>query len=403
MAEWKSKRLVGGGGPIELRRKLANALPDWQVFVRRTDGRSEQFTFRHRHQVALLAGAALVALWAGVATTILVTQPDRLAARERQLEDMIASTRSTQQRMASTEKLVGDLAQQVEVVHGNLLTLAESSDVLAKDPPGAKLARGGAKARLTAEPASYEPVAAGEDDQGMRAQVRRLEESLDRLRTSYTRAAQQTADAAASRITQTEQQISRLGIDTGRLIKRQVNPGLGGQGGPFIPAHPGEDDRFAMDALIERMQHWNGVKAAMQRLPLAVPIHGEFELNSGFGTRSDPLNHRTAIHEGLDFGAPSGTPVYATGEGVVVLAESWDRYGNTVEIDHGNGITTRYAHMSKIKVKEGQRVTRSTVVGLVGNTGRSTGSHLHYEVRVADVAKDPIKFISVGRDVPKNR
>lgn len=380
-----------------------NALPDWQVFVRHHDGRADQFTVRHGHQLALLVVAAVLALWAGIATTALVIQPDRLAERERALEEMLAENRAAQARLASAEKLVGEVAREVEEVHGNLLTLAESSDSLGKDkdPPGAKMARGGAKARML-EPSIFDEDAqpGGSESKAMREQVRRLEESLGRLRISYTRAAQQTADAAASRITRTEQQISRLGLDTGRLIPAKHSPG---QGGPFIPADRGADDRFAMGALVERMQQWNGVKAAMQRLPLAVPIRGEFELNSGFGTRADPLNHRSAIHEGLDFGAPVGTPVYATGEGTVVLAEPWDRYGNTVEVDHGNGITTRYAHLSRIKVKDGQRVDRTTVIGLVGNTGRSTGSHLHYEVRVADVAKDPIKFISVGRDAPKTR
>lgn len=404
VAEWKSKPLFGGEHPKRIRSALTHLLPDWQVFVRRRDGRADQFTVRRKHQLALLAGAALVALWAGVATTALLQRPEQIAAKERALEEMMASTRAAQARLASTEKLVGDIAREVDAVHGNLLTLAESSDTLAKDPPGAKLARGGAKARLTAEPAyDDDGQPGGSEAKAMREQVRRLEESLGRLRMSYTRAAQHTADAAADRITQTERQISRLGIDANRLVDSKRQAGQSGQGGPFIPAHPGDDDRFAMGALIERMQHWNGVKAAMQRLPLAVPIHGEFELNSGFGTRADPLNHRSAIHEGLDFGAPIGTPVYATGEGVVTLAEPWDRYGNTVEIDHGNGVTTRYAHMSRIKVKEGQRVNRLTVIGLVGNTGRSTGAHLHYEVRVAEVPKDPIKFISVGRDAPKTR
>ncbi|MBC7908308.1 MAG: peptidoglycan DD-metalloendopeptidase family protein [Rhodospirillaceae bacterium] len=377
-------------------------LPEWRVFVRRRDGRSTQFTVSQKHQLSVVAGAALLALWAGISTSALTQQPEHLAAKERELEEMMASTRAAQHRLASAEKLVAEIAHEVDTVHGNLVTLAESSDSLAKDPPGAKLARGGAKTRLAAEPAyNDDSQTGGSEAKAMREQVRRLEESLDRLRLSYTRAAQQTAEVAASRITQTEQQISRLGINTGRLVqpaKRSL-----GQGGPFIPATVDTDDRFAMGALIERMQHWNGMKAAMQRLPLAIPIHGEFELNSGFGTRSDPLNHRSAIHEGLDFGAPIGTPVYATGEGVVTYAEPWDRYGNTVEIDHGNGITTRYAHMSRIKVKEGQKVNRSTVIGLVGNTGRSTGSHLHYEVRLSDVAKDPIKFISVGRDAPKTR
>ncbi|MBX9635245.1 MAG: M23 family metallopeptidase [Magnetospirillum sp.] len=376
-------------------------LPDMQVFVRRTDGRAEQFTVSRKRQLVLLAGAGLLALWAGIATSALTQQPEHLAAKERELEEMMASTRAAQSRLASAEKLVAEIAREVDSVHTNVVTLAESSDSLAKDPPGAKLARGGAKPRLTAEPAyNDDSQPGGSEAKAMREQVRHLEESLERLRQAYTRAAQQTAEVAASRITQTEQQMSRLGIDTGRLVQPKRSPG---QGGPFIPATVDTDDRFAMGALIERMQHWNGMKAAMQRLPLAVPIRGEFELNSGFGTRADPLNHRSAIHEGLDFGAPIGTPVYATGEGVVTFAEPWDRYGNTVEIDHGNGITTRYAHMSRIKVKDGQKVTRSTVIGLVGNTGRSTGSHLHYEVRLSDVAKDPIKFISVGRDAPKTR
>ncbi len=401
VAEWKSNQLFGEGRHSRFRRTLAHVLPDWQVFVRRRDGRVDQFTIRRGHQLALLAGAALVALWAGIATTSLVQQPNHLAAKERELEELLAANRAAQARLSSAEKLVGDIAHEVDIVHGNLRTLAETSDSLAKDPPGAKLARGGAKTRLVPEPAYDEDgQPGGTEANAMREQVRRLQDSLDRLHTAYTRAAQQTADVAATRISQTEQQISRLGIDAGRLLQTKRAPG---QGGPFIPAHPGDEDRLAMGALMERIQHWNGVKAAMQRLPLAVPLRGQFDINSGFGARVDPLNHRSAIHEGLDFGAPIGTPVYATGEGVVVLAQSWDRYGNTVEIDHGNGITTRYAHMSRIKVKTGQRVNRSTVIGLVGNTGRSTGPHLHYEVRVSDTPKDPIKFISVGRDAQKAR
>lgn len=394
MAEWSSGRVLGGKRSQQLKKALAQALPDWQVFVRRKDGRAEQFTFSHKRQVLLLAGAAGLALWAGIATTMLAQQPVHLAAKERQLDEMIAANQASQTRLSSAEKLVAEIAREVDSVHSNVVTLAESSGSLAQDPPGAKMARGGAKQRL------MEAEGDAPETRGMNAQVRQLEDSLDRLRQAYTRAAQQTADAAANRISQAEQQVSKLGLEPARLVSPKRSPG---QGGPFIPAPGAGDDHFAMGALIERMRQWDGMKAAMQRLPLALPIHGEYELNSGFGARVDPLNHRSAIHEGLDFGAPVGTPVYATGDGVVTFADEWDRYGNTVEIDHGNGVSTRYAHMSRIKVKEGQKVTRSTVVGLVGNTGRSTGSHLHYEVRINDTAKDPIKFISVGRDAPKTR
>lgn len=396
MAEWTSGRALGGTRPQRIRKALAEALPDWQVFVRRKDGRPGQFTISHRRQLVLLAGAAVLTVWSGIATVLLLERPAQLAAKEARLDEMLAANQASQSRLASAEKLVADIAREVDSVHTNVVALAESSNNLAKDPPGARLARGGAKPRL------IEAEDDAPEGRAMRSQVRQLEDSLDRLRQAYTRAAQQTADAAANRISQTEQQISRLGIEPARLVT-PASKRSPGQGGPFIPAPGAGDDHFVMGALIERMRQWDGMKAAMQRLPLAVPIHGEYELNSGFGGRADPINHRSAIHEGLDFGAPVGTPVYATGEGLVVFAEEWDRYGNTVEIDHGNGVTTRYAHLSRIKVKEGQRVSRTSVIGLVGNTGRSTGSHLHYEVRVNDTAKDPIKFISVGRDVPKAR
>lgn len=402
MADWKPDQSLGGKRSLDLKQAIRKALPDWQVFVRDHDGRPRQFSVRRGHQLALLAGAAILAAWSVTASIALVQRPAQLAAKEQQLDEMLASTRAAQERITATEKLVADIANEVDAVHSNLQTLANSSESLSKDPVGARLARNSGKTRLMAELTLEDDDQPGSNEtQGVRTQMRRLEESLGRLRLYYTRAAQDAADTAANRVSQSEQQISRLGIDPGRLVPSK-HP-VGGLGGPFIPVHPADDDSFAMGALIDRVQQWNGMKAAMQRLPLAVPIHGEFELNSGFGARADPLNHRSAIHEGLDFGAPAGTPVYATGEGVVVLAESWDRYGNTVEIDHGNGIATRYAHMSRIKVKEGQRVTRTTVVGLVGNTGRSTGAHLHYEVRLNDVAKDPIKFISAGRDAPKTR
>lgn len=397
MAEWKQSRLPGGNKAGKLKRALHSILPEWQVFVRRDNGRADQFTITRKGQLLALAGLCLLALWAGIVTTALTYRPQHLAAKERELEQMLAATRAAQHRLVAAEKLVAGITAEVDVVHTNLLTLAESSDTLTKEPAKPAAPR----ARPVAEPAAEDETLAGSAEvKAMRAQVRRLEDSLVRLRTAYTRAARHTAASAGSRIEKVEEQISKLGINTRQLVDTRRSPG---QGGPFIPAYAAEEDRFAMGALIERVQQWNGVKAAMQRLPLAVPVRGEYSLNSGFGTRADPLNHRTATHEGLDFGAPIGTPVYATGEGEVTFAGRKDGYGNIVEVDHGNGITTRYAHMSRIKAHVGQKVNRASVVGLVGNSGRSTGAHLHYEVRLSDSPKDPIKFISVGRDAAKIR
>lgn len=132
-------------------------------------------------------------------------------------------------------------------------------------------------------------------------------------------------------------------------------------------------------------------------MPAIQPIQNDDlkRVGSGFGYRIHPVYGIVKLHEGIDFTAPTGTEIYATGDGVVVTADSKKSgYGKHVEIDHGFGYKTVYAHMSKIKVKKGQRIKRGEVIGLVGNTGVSTGPHLHYEVRFKNKAVDPINYFS---------
>jgi murein DD-endopeptidase MepM/ murein hydrolase activator NlpD len=114
---------------------------------------------------------------------------------------------------------------------------------------------------------------------------------------------------------------------------------------------------------------------------------------SPFGVRSDPFRGTAAMHAGIDLSAPLGTPVYATADGVVDRAEWFGGYGNCVEIDHGKGLQTRFGHLSRIMVHSGQHVTRGMLIALVGSTGRSTGNHLHYEVRIDGRAVNPIPFL----------
>lgn len=372
---------------------MGNMLPEWRVFVRNAEGHSRNFDLSQRLQVLGLVGVVGLAFWAGTSTTLLTRRPAELAEKERRLDEMLAANHAAQQRLLAAEKLVADIAREVDVVHANLLTLAESSDILARERI----------VRVTPRPSlagADDGQADAEEARQTRQRVRELESSLARLQTAYSRAVQQVADAAGARISETEGRLSRLGLDPLRLFSEKRSPG---QGGPFIPLRGAADTDGSMGAMITKVQHWIGVKATLQRLPLAEPIHGAYDFNSGFGTRNDPLNNRTGIHEGIDLGAPIGTPVYSTGEGVVLETGMKSRYGLTIDIDHGNGIATRYAHLSRIKVQPGQKVTRATVIGLVGNTGRSTGPHLHYEVRLNEVPRDPLKFISAGRDAAKIR
>lgn len=385
-------------------RTVAGWLPEWQIFIRHRDGRSERFVLTRRRQMILLGSVAVISLWASAASMLLSKQPEELAAKERRLEEMMASYRSAQHRLDASQKMVSEITREIDAVHANLLVLAESNATLAKDraPAAMRPAIAVAKIHVGAEPAyDDDSQPGGSESKAVRDHVRKLESSLDRLRVTYARVVQNTADLANSRIVEAERSLAKLGLDPDRLINAQLK--IKGRGGPFIPAAPSSGSDANLGNLVERMDRWDGVKATMQKMPLSEPVHQDWDLNSHFGTRNDPLNNRTGVHEGIDLGAPYGTPIYATGEGVVRLAGPYDRYGLTVDVDHGDGITTRFAHMSRVKVKVGQRVNRNTVVGLLGNTGRSTGAHLHYEVRVSDTPRDPLKFISAGRDVPKIR
>ncbi|WP_373534343.1 M23 family metallopeptidase [Microcoleus sp.] len=173
---------------------------------------------------------------------------------------------------------------------------------------------------------------------------------------------------------------------------------VGGVGGPYIPLDPGTQFEAHVEALDQSLKSLDLANSMLSRLPVGNPAKGA-PLSSPFGARSDPFLGHAAMHAGLDFKAATGTPVRATADGKVVDAGRNGGYGNMVEIDHGNGTATRYAHLSKISVATGDKVTRGTVVGEVGSTGRSTGPHLHYEVRKHGNAVDPVRFLKAGRSI----
>jgi len=180
---------------------------------------------------------------------------------------------------------------------------------------------------------------------------------------------------------------------------------LGGMGGPlrtlmeFDWFAPGAIEAIRVvdkesQALAQQMDNlsltWQRELEIMESLPLRTPIVVEHRLSSGFGTRQDPFTGEASRHEGLDFVAPRGSPIVATAPGRVVLAQYFGPYGRTVDVDHGRGFTTRYAHMSKIQVSIGDTVAAGDVLGNLGNTGRSTGPHLHYEVRFQGRPINPV-------------
>ena len=131
-------------------------------------------------------------------------------------------------------------------------------------------------------------------------------------------------------------------------------------------------------------------------VPVRVPVSGDIDISSGFGVRMDPFLHLAAMHTGIDFRGNAGDPVHATAAGTVTAAGWSGGYGKMVEIDHGNGLSTRYGHLSQIEVNVGDKVRIGQIVGRLGSTGRSTGPHVHYETRIDGEAVDPQKFLNAG-------
>ncbi|GHC62657.1 M23 family metallopeptidase [Limoniibacter endophyticus] len=166
-------------------------------------------------------------------------------------------------------------------------------------------------------------------------------------------------------------------------------------GGPYIAIDDDAGFETKVSQLDLALMQFDRMVGYARQFPLANPSPGT-PVSSTFGVRRDPLIGRPAMHAGMDFAVPTGTPVRATAEGTVVAAGSNGGYGNMIEIEHANGFTTRYAHLSRITVSEGQKVGTGDFIGHSGNTGRSTGPHLHYEIRRDGEAVNPLPFINAG-------
>ena len=232
--------------------------------------------------------------------------------------------------------------------------------------------------------------------QGVDNVIVRLQNSLDQVERRQLASLTSLEDNLESRARRMRGVFTDLGLDAGQLEAATPRAAMGG---PFVPVKL-SSDAGAFDRQLYRI---NISRAQVERLnrtlalvPYRKPVVGEVEFTSGFGVRTDPFLGRPAMHTGLDFRAATGDPVRATANGKVASSGWAGGYGRMVEVDHGNGLSTRYGHLSEIDVKVGDVVKIGQVIGLVGSTGRSTGPHLHYETRIDGEAVDPQKFLRAG-------
>jgi murein DD-endopeptidase MepM/ murein hydrolase activator NlpD len=225
-------------------------------------------------------------------------------------------------------------------------------------------------------------------------------QSLARLEARQERFAGAMLTAVNARAAKAEAAVAKLGLNPGAIVQNAAR----GRGGPFIP-YTGKMGRAkSLGAAFGKLEDALFRMEVLERTLVAIPSGqpaNVLMMSSGFGYRHDPFTGAGAMHAGLDFKGPQGTPILAAAPGVVTHAGPQSGYGNTIEIDHGQGIMTRYAHMSGFTARVGDTVAAGQQVGRMGSTGRSTGTHLHFEVRLNGVAVNPRRFLEANKDVLK--
>ncbi|HJV43046.1 peptidoglycan DD-metalloendopeptidase family protein [Caulobacter sp.] len=371
-----------------LRQSLEALFPERHVYIR-SGGEMRGYVFSTNKQLLGAACVGVGALWMGVCTAAMLVNALAVSSADQQFikqrayferlnADRQARLNSAVAQLSATNGNLDDLATSVEKRHAALALLV--SDF--RGVPGAADALKVAKPRL---------LAASPVD---RIQATRMDQ--ERL----IDAAESFAKSRAERL---RLAMRMAGLDAGNFTGRGVS-----LGGPLIEAK----DPRALAAVLDvdeefagRIQHaandmsdMRALGAAAKKLPFYRPT-GNPALSSSYGVRFDPFTHRPAFHSGLDFPGAMRTPIMATAPGVISFTGVRSGYGNTVEIDHGGGFKTRYAHLSSIGVRVGQRVVIGSRVGAMGSTGRSTGPHLHYEVWVNGRAQNPNRFLKAGEYV----
>jgi murein DD-endopeptidase MepM/ murein hydrolase activator NlpD len=336
------------------------------------------------------------------ATGYLVFRDDLLAAslartarQQQAYEDRIASLRADIDRLSSRQLLnQEEFDERLSQVASRQAILDRRKDILADL---GKAARKAGLVDAENDAAGDDQLTTGSIDDPAAADamdtMALVESSLDYVAADQVAMIDDVAAAAADR----SKRIATVLKEIGRPLPRSAR-NIDAIGGPFEPIPSDADPETFRDGVklaLAQVEQFTALHKTAAGLPLTTPM-SKGSITSRFGVRTDPFRGRPAMHTGIDFRSPTGQPARATAAGKVVSTGYNRGYGYMVEIDHGGGITTRFAHLSKIIAKKGQSVAKGDVVGNTGSTGRSTGPHLHYEIRVNGKAIDPMTFIRAG-------
>ena len=328
---------------------------------------------------------SVIGLWLVVTLGMAINQVT-VTAKRIALSEQEAKVESAEERVASYRGSIDEVTKDLERRQEMLESLGDQylGDLKKAEPQVTKSAADTSEDAKTVKTISFMvPEAAG----------------LARIEARQIRFAENMTKMAQARTLKAEAAIRQFGLNPD-VLARQARNAQGGVFEPFFGSRKKDvrDPRFLkLAASLGRM---DAMERALSAIPTSMPAAVMF-MSSGFGYRSDPFTGGGAMHAGLDFKGPVGTPILAAANGKVTLAGFNGGYGNSIEIRHANGLMTRYAHLSGLNVRPGQMVERGVIIGRMGSTGRSTGSHLHFEVRLNGQAINPRKFLEANPDVLK--
>jgi len=436
---------------IKLHAALERLFPERRVFLK-SDTDTRFIRLRPGTQLLAFAGGALVVAWAIIATAVLLMDSigagnfREQAKRDQQLYqdrlNQLASERDlrTDEALAAQDRFSASL-RQISLMQSQLLasetrrreleTGIEVIQATLRDTMNDREAARRALAQLKEEKAEFVAASAGggtslnapvnflaealaetaqerdqilADAQAALERADEMEFEIAMMRDQNDEIFRQLEEAMVVSVEPLDKMFRSAGMPTDQIIE-QVRRGYSGQGGPLTPlsfSTSGEDpsgDTIRANRILEQLDLLNLYRIAAESAPFAEPTRSAVRLTSGFGYRRDPFTGGRRMHSGVDFAGPHGTDIYATADGVVSF-EGWrSGYGRVVVIQHSFGIETVYAHNTRNRVKKGQRVSRGDHIADMGSTGRSTGTHLHYEVRVGGTPVNPMIYIKAANDV----
>jgi murein DD-endopeptidase MepM/ murein hydrolase activator NlpD len=431
------------GVPItEPNLSFGRLLRERQLYVRSGDG-YRTIVLRSGLQLLVLTLAAATlagAVWLGLehasARDTLARQAEEIAAlrqaldesrasggaEARRLRDMTADLEAIDERQRETiahlSALQETLQRELDATRAEAAAVAGERDAARQGlaalhegvaereivASATDAARTALEAQVKALDAQLASVASERDlarrsEKGLRWRVGMLETRLAEARKGGGGETARLRAWIVSHVSALESVLERSGVDVEQMIQRVGKPLSTGRGGPLVPALAKEPPLPSIPSepgLVGDLSRLQRLHRLLGSVPFAAPLV-RYQATSGFGVRQDPFTGKDAMHEGLDFGGEEDARALATNPGLVVVAGSAGAYGNLVEIDHGMGVRTRYAHLKEVLVRMGERVEFHAPVGVVGSTGRSTGDHLHYEIRIDGRPLDPANFLEAGR------